>query len=193
MIEFFLGFIIGSGWMLIVPLLLLALIIEHNECHGWTFIIGLIALGCAMIAFNLTWTHVGYGAIAYLPVGILWSCWRWKRRCSLAMREYDALVAPTDEHDNVSVRCYKVARQTLRERITFNLHVDTIVLWAVAWPFSAIQSLVGDVLDTIESTIRKIARGTYRRWSDQATNHFDSLDAQRDPDFLKDRTPSEYR
>jgi hypothetical protein len=188
--EFIVGFLVGSGWWVIGPLLLLTLIIEHNERHGWTVFFSIITLLVAMTAFSLSWSQVGYVALAYIPIGLVWSLWRWKRRCSKAMKEYDALKMPNCSDDHYDMRDYKSKQSDLRHKVTFQAHIDTIILWVLAWPFSLVEALIGDVIDMVEATIRAIARGTYNRWSNQAHAHFDAVDERRnDPD----PTPPEYR
>ncbi len=186
MFEFITGFITGMGWWLIIPLLIITMFIEHNERHGWAFIFTCVSLISAKVVFGLSWTVIGYCTLAYIPIGIMWSLWRWKRHCKSVVAEYKNL------DDYVSDRTLN----RIRKSIEFNsTSVEKIIMWVFVWPFSLIDSLIGDLIDLVEVFVRSIAKSTYKKWSEQSLAEFDEIvsDKARSESETHRNTPPEFR
>lgn len=53
---------------------------------------------------------------------------------------------------------------------------DKIVYWVISWPFSVIESLVGDFIDVISKLVSTVFRNMHARVSANAMKEIDDLD-----------------
>jgi len=150
------------SWPFIAGLILLILILEHNDASGWT-LAGTIALGTVLYFFLpwLTLPKLGIIAGAWLPIGFGWSFFRWKRHCNDTVE---------------SVRKNEIRPDTAKELVNPRQNVTRITHWIIAWPFSFVESIVGDMIDVVHRTIIRIAKSTYSKISDSAIADIDRYD-----------------
>lgn len=157
--EFLLGIVLS--WPALILLILIAIGFEHNEAHGWTVFALIIIAGMAFFMFNLTWTQIGIVAAAWIPVGLIWSFWRWKRHVSNTVRK---------------VRNEELSIDRGKRDIMPSGNVDKITYWVLAWPFSLVEMLLGDIIDIVQSMIRSVFRGTYARISANGLAEIERMD-----------------
>lgn len=156
MIEAALGFIVGYmvSWPALVVLLLLGVIFEHNEAHGWAVFTALVTMAVSYFFFGIPLlTVLAYGA-GYVVVGLIWSFYRYKR------------------HAGDMVEKYKNADSSTKNSVIRDLHpkamLGTITSWIIIWPFSMIENVVGDLITGIQTLVQKVFRGIYHRIYDSA-------------------------
>lgn len=164
MIEFVTGFIIGSGWWLLAPLILFSILTEHWRAPACQFFFTLWAVICAVVLFNVSWTVIGYSALAYIPIGFLWSFWRWKKRCDKEVRELETTENPGNWSVNVAL-----------DRVSFRNNIGKITSWVFCWPFSMVGCCLEDLIDAVQSGIRKIGKITYEKWSADAEERIEKM------------------
>ena len=88
--DFLAGLIVGStGWLLFYALIIMALFVEHNERHGWTVILVALTTCVSKSLFDLDWSTLGYAVVVYIPLGFVWSFWRWKRYLKKVVAAFD--------------------------------------------------------------------------------------------------------
>jgi hypothetical protein len=122
--EFLAGLFIGmTGWFIFGGLLLAALVVEHKECHGWTLFLGACALIGGKLLFGLSWDVIGYALLAYLPIGFIWSFWRWRKRCAKLVQYF--------ERDD-----WRWDLSTMKNKVDVKNNIGLIVMWIFVWPFS---------------------------------------------------------
>lgn len=155
--EFISGLIVGMGWWLIIPLFLLTIEFDRTYKHGWAIFFTLLTIVCSAILLQAPWAVLGYIAIGYIPVGFLWSFWRWRKHCIEVAND----IKDIDNPSNWQI-------QECTTRVTIKYNITKISGWIIAWPASVIASSFRDVLDAIETSIKKLAKYTYQRWSDGA-------------------------
>jgi len=150
------GFILAIlfSWPFLVGIALMILVLEHNDATGWT-LFTTIALG-VLLYFAvpaLTLATMGLIAAAWIPVGFVWSYYRWKRYCDTVVK---------------LVRDGSIGPDTGKGRVAIRSNITRITHWIIAWPFSFVESIVGDVIDMIHRAILRIAKSTYAKISDGA-------------------------
>lgn len=168
--EFVLGFILGAGWWIIVPLAILSLLCEHNDSSGWAVFFGVPLVWLIFSMFGLGTGALLWSLAVYFPVGILWSHWRWKRKIASVVKEAKVMLedyVDTGKRNSIKLR--------YSNEIIFNRNIGQIVLWVFAWPFSMLESFLGDLIDLVEAFLRKIADATYTKWSKEATDKIDKM------------------
>ena len=175
MLEFFVSLLLAP--ITIGFLITAALFCEYNERHGWTVIFTGILTYIGYKLFQLTPSQLGMVVGGYLPIGFLWSFWRWKRRC-------DSVVEKTEERINELKSTWNghqlagridSCRLDAIKQITPSEQLDTLVFWVIGWPFSFIEMFLHDFVNLIERTIRAIATQTYQRITAKATARIDKL------------------
>jgi len=155
MLEFFTGLILGMGWWLLAPLVLFSILFDHCDRYGWSFIFTLLAALSFGVFFSVESTTLLWIVAAYIPVGFLWSFWRWRRHCDRVVDE--AGEEPVD---------YDIRQAERRLNIKQNL--DKVTYWVACWPISVVSSLAEDLIDAIQRAILRISKNTYEKWSGNA-------------------------
>lgn len=158
MIEFLLGVLL-TPWML-AGLLIASVFFEHKECRGWVVFLTISAVVITYILCGLQPIHLAYAALAWIPIGIIWAMWRWKRHCARVVNE-------TDTSDEWSVNRAK-------EKLNPTENKSTLVYWVWAWPISMVDMTMGDVYDLIENLITKVFKGTFAKISLKANDDLDA-------------------
>lgn len=171
--AFFLG-ILGffASWYVLLSLFVVALFCEHNERHGWTTFLVLLCFIGLYGFFSLTLAQVTYLVLGWVPIGLAWSMWRWKRRCNRIVQDFkDGRITERRAQDNLELR----------------KHLDTVTYWVICWPVSFLEAVVGDILDLITRLVRDVFRRTYEAMSSKALAEIEAEKA-RTGDTGKGRT-----
>lgn len=150
------GFIGGWALVILAVLALLGILSEHNKSSGWAIFWLVLAGVVAFIAFNVPLMVLGLAAAAYIAVGLVWSFWRYKRYVNEMVTQHRASDARTKE-------------DVLRKIHPKNM-LGTITSWIIVWPFSFVASIVGDLINFIQSLVSKFFRGVYFRIYDAAVS-----------------------
>ena len=147
-------FIAGWSIAILVVLVLLGILFEHNGARGWSVFAAILVAGVAYISFNVSLMMLAVGAAGYIVIGLIWSFWRYKR------------------HAQKVVEKNKGESAAVRERALYQLHpkemLGTITAWIMIWPFSMVENVVGDILNLIQDLVRKVFRGVYHKIYDSA-------------------------
>ena len=158
MIETVVGFIgtVVISWWFILFLIVTGFIACHSEHDIFTL---LITLAAGFVVFNLTgitWLQLGIYALAHIPIGVTWSIFRWKKLCKKRIEEVK------ENPDS-----FMNKEQYVRKDLNPLKSIDKIVSWVIAWPFSFIESVLGDLYDAIETIVKKYIIRIYTRISDK--------------------------
>jgi hypothetical protein len=149
MISALLGFIAGIllTWPAFIVLVILGVLFEHNDCHGWAIFMGIVTALVSYFFFAIPFTTLLMYAGVYLIAGLLWSFWRYKRHADKIVEQY--------KNDDASAK--KVALQYLHP----SKMLGTITMWVIVWPFSMIENVAGDIINVIQTLITKVFRAVY--------------------------------
>lgn len=152
--AFFAAFLLS--WPALIGLVLLGILFEHNGSRGWAVSTALAIAAVSYFFFAVPLTTLLIGAGAYLAFGLVWSFYRYKRHAMLVVAQN------------------KTADALTRENALYRLHpknmLSTITAWIVIWPFSAIENVAGDIINSIQLLVTKFFRGVYFRIYDSAVN-----------------------
>lgn len=149
--EAFLGFLAGVfvNWYAIGILSVFGCAFsdsDHDIVATIIFAIIIIAL-INMFGIVVTPTLLVTYAVGYVMCGFIWSFWRYRRYLTAKIEKIK------DRSSNLSEWDIKQLQPSEM--------VDKIVVWVIAWPFSFITNLFGDVIDTIRSLINTAFRRVY--------------------------------
>lgn len=156
---------IAFAWFFSWPVLLLAGILAiasvHNDSHGWSAIWSLFAAFVIWGIVSPSWVIVLIGMLAYVPIGLFWSYWRWRRHCSSIVRKVE-----DNDIDKREARGYLDPKTRYKD----------IASWVIAWPFSIVEAALGDFIDVINVLVRKWFKNMYAKVSASALREIDELD-----------------
>ena len=156
--DFILGMIVS--WPVLILLVLSALLFEHNRHSGWATLLIILISAVSFYLFHPTWKEVGIVAVAWFPIGFLWSFWRFRKHV-------DKVVAKVEKgYDKIYAK----------EKIKVSNNIDNIVFWVIVWPVSFIETILGDVIDVITDLVKRVFRATYQKITDGANNRIDEID-----------------
>lgn len=148
------GFILGWGWLALAVLVLLGIMFEAHSSTGWAVFVGLLTATLVFFFFKLSLVSFAIGAAVYIPIGLFWSWYRYKRHAAKEV----------ERARSMDLRA--------KENIVARLHpknmLGTIVQWILIWPFSIVENLIGDLIHAIESLVTKWFRGVYHTIYDSA-------------------------
>lgn len=141
-------FIWGAAIVLTFPFLIVALILclifEYKDCPWWAFITASISAMVAYHIYEVPSNYIFYAALAYIPVGIIWSFWRWKSYCNYILKEIEDDDEPTKFHINKTL-----------DKLDPKNQVGKISSWIISWPWSFVAHFLRDVMLFIESLVTK--------------------------------------
>lgn len=150
----------------IIALFLFAVWLDRKESSGWAAF--LVSVSILMIGWQaeLSWIQIGIALLAYIPAGLAWSIWRWKRYCKRIVNEF--------KRSEVSTEDASAHARKSKEKLKPSQNIQKLIGWTVAWPVSMASTLFGDIIDGIETFIRERLIGIYRRISSSAINEIDA-------------------
>lgn len=146
-LAFFAGFMLT--WPALIILVALGVLAEHNDSHKMSVFLGLVAALISYFFFELTLASIALYAVGYVIFGLVWSVWRYKRHA-----------------DNVVARNINES-PSYRERALQMLHptkmLSALTSWVLAWPFSVVGSVCGDLINLVQTLVTRVFRGAYMR------------------------------
>ena len=155
--EFILGIIFT--WWFFGGLCIFALFSVHNEYEVFSFL-SVLGLGTlAYFLFNLQLATLGWITLAYIPIGLGWSIWRWRKHCKTAV----------EDHNSSKIEYW--GGGSIQSRINPSKNIGKIVNWVFIWPFSLLETFISDLIDAVEDFIKnyliKIYENISSKYADQ--------------------------
>ena len=149
MIDAILGFITAwcIGWPALTLFCVFGIWCEHGESRGFAVFWALLAAGTAFAYFDVPLVDIAVYAVAYLIAGVVWSFYRYKR----------FIVAKVETLREMNYRLESISQYHPTKML------DTITAWIIIWPFSLLDNLCGDIINGIETLVKKVFKGVYNR------------------------------
>ena len=143
-------------------LIILALWAESLDNHKTTAFFVALGLVSAYFIFNISLIYL----LAYIPVGMAWSVWRWKVHCKEA-----AIRAKLRKADSTTKLDLQRAR--LEHEVSLKNHVDKIVSWIICFPVSVLEQVVGDVVLVLKVIVTEWFAKVYTLSSKSTLDDYD--------------------
>jgi len=167
--------VVGSIWT-VGALTLFVLWLVHEESDGWA-ILWMVALGAIIYhIFRIDTMTLLIGAGAYIPIGIFWSFYRWKRFCNTKVNDYNerktARLA-VDEVEAVQQLAHWEERNldSLKDQVSPGNNITRLVNWIIIWPFSVVENVLGDLYDMVVDLVKVHLINLYTKISSNALNN----------------------
>lgn len=109
----------------------------------------IVALPVSYFVFTIPLATLVYYALGYVVIGLVWSFYRYKRYIT----DQAKMIRKSNESNDM-----KLIRA---KRLHPTKHIDTITAWIIIWPFSAVDNLVGDFINTIQKLVTTVFKNVY--------------------------------
>jgi hypothetical protein len=156
--ETILGFAAGFllTWPALIVLVVLGILFEHNGARGWAVFSALATAAVSYFFFSVPLMTIALGAVGYVVIGLIWSFWRYKRHAAKVVEEY--------RNESSDKKQWALAKLHPKAMLS------TITAWIMIWPFSLVENLIGDIINTIQMLVTKFFRGVYHKVYDSAVS-----------------------
>jgi len=144
-------------WPGLIALFILGILFEHNGARGWAVFTGIVSIAVGYFFFAVPLADLAIYAVGYVLVGLVWSFWRYKRFVETEVASIKERISNPE------------TRRTRAEDLHPTKNLDTITAWILIWPFSAVESVVGDVINVIQTLVQKVFKGVYHKIYTSAT------------------------
>jgi hypothetical protein len=168
MTEFFTGLITGYvlTWYGTLAFILLGIFAERNESFWSVLCLAIVAsIVYTMASPSITIGMLALGVIGYLILGLAWSFWRYRKFVNKQVIKINETF-----HRFYSNHNYPEYFDREVKQLHPSNQVNHIVAWILAWPFSLIESGIGDLIDFAKSLVTTVFRSVYAKIYDSAIN-----------------------
>ena len=167
----FLMSVLTSYWFL-SAVLVAAVITEYNDKYKTTAALTIVAVASATIMFSLPYWLL----FAYLPVGIVWSFWRWRifcKNCSALAKDGKLTLQQEGNWKTVKEPTKEQSRAALVKSTLLLPNLDKIISWIICFPVSMIENLVDDFIHVLKIAVTEWFAKVYRMSTESALKDFD--------------------
>lgn len=139
------------SWPFLAFLFLAGIFFEHIESRGMAVFTGLISLVVGYFYLDVSLVTILEWAAGYIVIGLVWSFWRYNSHVSNSIKEI------------VSSGITGVYFQAKVDALAPGKNIDLITYWILVWPFSAVEHIVSDVIDMVQTLVTKTFRAVYAK------------------------------
>lgn len=135
-------------WPSLVLFCMFGIWAEHIEARGFAVFWALVAGASAFFYFDVSLESIAICSIGYVCFGVVWSFYRYKR----------FIVAKFDELSRNPNPTWRKPEDYHPSKM-----LDTITAWIVIWPFSLIENICGDIINGVETLVKRVFNGVYNK------------------------------
>lgn len=116
-----------------------------------------------VIPTNCIW----YSIAAFIPLGLGWATFRWSRYVNYKVDKFKERQRSNyfDGHRSDAEPEYKA---TVNYKIDMRNQIPLITGWVFSWPLGWVAHLLGDLINLVQTLIKKYFRGVFDRISAKA-------------------------
>jgi len=166
----FIGMVVTSIWF-IIALTVFIIWLAHCESKGWLlFFIGILGILVYKSSPELPlWVWVT-AIVTYIPNGLVWSRFRFKKRCDKIVQRTNEQNAARSEHAIKNYSNFDRERDAdrLESALSVQENVGQIITSVLAWPFELVENILGDLIDLLEDLIKTKLLNWYASMSNSA-------------------------
>jgi hypothetical protein len=149
-VAFLAGFLLT--WPALIALFCIGVGFEYAEWRGFAVFTALITALTSYFYFHVPFLDILVYAAGYLVIGLLWSFWRYKRYVDKKIKDWREVRKGAGGGKDYIIEKLKPSNMW-----------PTITAWVFVWPFSAVENLVGDIIDIGVRVVKQVFRGVYNR------------------------------
>lgn len=141
-----LGFV---TWQALAILIVCGIWAEYTESQGLAVFFGILAAISAYFYFGIPLADIAVYAVGYVVIGVVWSFYRYKRFIVKKLEEIDRGWGKIENYHPTQL-------------------LSEITCWIIVWPFSLVENLCGDIINGIETLVKRVFKGVYNRIYEKA-------------------------
>jgi len=157
-----------TGYLFTIPSLVIIITIcclwEHNENYFLAFVSEVFLIFVIFKIFMLPGNYLIYGCLAYLPIGFVYSFWKWFRYCNNIINETKEQKKVFDQTCNVDKNKKEKIKNIINDA-QYDINImeqwRMVVFWILTWPLSAIDLMLGDLYDMILIICQRVLKHGY--------------------------------
>lgn len=168
----------------VASLVILALLFEYNSRTEWSAFMLVVGGIISAVLSGVSITTIGIVAACYVPIGAIYSFWRWRRFVRTVVREINDKLKDSQNGEvflSISNGSWSSKEAYTKEQIpkyiteeyTVGNYWSKIVGWIVIWPISVIDSFVGDIIDMLRTLVTGWLAGAYNKITKNALEELD--------------------
>lgn len=174
MSELFVGmFTWIFAWPVLAILVLVSAVFDHRESPVWESLTAALSIFVLFQLIDVSWLVFGIVLVCYIPIGILWSYYRWRKQCNDIVRE---LTTKAQNKETIT----KFDKNIYNRKLDFDQNIKTMAFWILVWPFSMISNVIGDLYDALCILISTRLSNKFRAISNKAMDQIQKLDQDRE-------------
>ena len=151
-------------WPAIVLLCIFAIVVENNESHKFAAFLTLVIGFVAWQFFGIPDQIMIYAAVAFVPIGLAWSIWRWKVYCKEKVEHYSNINRRSPKDDP------RYSKEEILAELELYRHTDKLVSWVLAWPVSVIERMLGDIVRIVKTIVVEWCGNIYKKIASSAVD-----------------------
>ena len=163
MFDFIFG--VYATWYCAVVLFVVAMWFDNSEIDVLCSICTLAVLWWIKIHFAIPLADMGYYAIGYFAIGIVWSVYRWYKYCNETVQDYNERKKHAEERNQPGLI---PSYSAFKNKLTPSENIGLISNWVISWPVSFLNNALSDFYGLVKSFISKFFIGVYNRISNSA-------------------------
>jgi hypothetical protein len=134
------------SWPALVLFCMFGIWAEYIEARGFAVFWALVSAVSAFFYFDVPLQSIAIASVGYLCFGLVWSFYRYKRFIVQKLED----MTTWSKYDSP-------------DRYHPSKMLDTITAWIIIWPFSLIENLCGDIINGVETLVKRVFKGVYNR------------------------------
>ena len=161
---------------------------EHYKC---SVLFTATFVCCVALYFSVPTMYILYGAICYIPIGLVWSYYRWTRYTIEIVDEHNeqANNIINNRHSQKHPHEALEAHERLTLLVNFKLNITNqkarITSWVFAWPVSLVENVIADAILSVQRIVIVHCRSLFDKAAERAKSNMIK------PEVVNLRTQSE--
>jgi hypothetical protein len=157
-----------SYWILLF-IIVAAFYFEYNSSHITSAVLTILGL----VSLYTIITFPAMYLLAYVPLGIVWSMWRWKVHCKDCVTK--AKNGDLSNHSSVLwVEAKNLdTRKHLAAHVDISKNLDMIIPWIICFPISIVERAAHDLIEVLKIAITEWFAKVYTSFSAKAMKDYD--------------------
>lgn len=167
-----------ATWPILIGLLVFGVIMEYNDNHKFAAFLTIVSFGIAWTIFDEQRTLLTYLAFGYIPIGLVWSIWRWNIYCKKKVRENVELAA--DYYSTTEYSSWRASALMSSEDLQRSLqirrpdNIQRVISWILCWPVSVLERLIGDFIEFIRLLAIEWMGGVFNKIASSSIQSYDN-------------------
>ncbi len=139
-------------WPAFIALLILGIFFEHTSSRKMAVFVGIVTMLVSFFFFEVAFSELLIWAAVYTGIGVAWSFWRYRRYVEERAQYIRELKSVSQD-----------TKASMAVALAPGKNLDSITAWIIIWPFSLVENVLGDVINSIQRLVTGVFKGVYHK------------------------------